>query len=104
MADELIPPFADEPTAPSVDEPSTPFEGLESAQEYIGLLCEALKEARRDVQEDLDSAIRGDATRRVDALRLVGFKLDRLESNLENSRRILGDLRKLRRLLLSEPR
>ena len=83
------------------DEPTTPFDGLESAQEYIGLLCDALKEARRDVQDDLESAIRGDAARRVDALRLVSFKLDRLEANLENSRRILGDLRKLRRLLLS---
>ena len=85
------------------DEPATPFDRLDSAHQYICLLCESLKEARRDVLEDIDTAIGDDATRQLDALRLVSYKLDRLESNLDSSRRLLNDLRKLRRLLLGEP-
>ena len=83
------------------DKLTTPFDSLESAHEYIGLLCESLKEARRDIEEDIDSAAGGEAARRLEALRLVSYKLDRLEGHLENSRRILNDLRMLRRLLLS---
>jgi hypothetical protein len=85
------------------DEPTTPFDSLESAHEYIGLLCEAVKEARGEIQEDATSAEAAGAVRRLEALRLVSFKLERLEGHLEGSRRILNDLRMLRRLLLSEP-
>lgn len=85
------------------DERVSPFDRLESAHQYICLLCESLNEARRDVLEDIEAAAGSDATRQLDALRLVSYKLDRLEANLENSRRLLNDLRKLRRLLVSEP-
>jgi len=38
----------------------------------------------------------------LEALRLVSFKLDKLEQHVKNSCRLLNDLRTLRRLLLDE--
>lgn len=83
------------------DDPSTPFESLESAHQYIALLCEALKGARADVEQDIASAAEGGAARRLEALQLVSYKLDRLEGHLESSRRLLNDLRLLKRVLVS---
>ena len=83
--------------------PDTPFEGIEGAQEYVRMLLEALDEAREDIREDL--AVTGRLTgadRRLDALRLVEYKLAQLHSHLHASSRILNDLRTLRRLLLAE--
>ena len=40
--------------------------------------------------------------RRLEALRLVSFKLDKLEQHVKSGRRLLNDLRTLRRLLLDE--
>jgi hypothetical protein len=40
--------------------------------------------------------------RRQEALRLVLFKLEKLEQQVKNARRLLNDLRTLRRLLLEE--
>ena len=37
--------------------------------------------------------------RRVEALRLIGYNLEKLASHLKTSRRILNDLRMLRRIL-----
>jgi len=42
------------------------------------------------------------ATRRLDALQLAAYKLDRLASHVNTSHRLLNDLRTLRRLLLGE--
>lgn len=84
----------------ATDEKGTPFDSLESAHEYLGLLCESLKEARADIREDVEAATTGGLARRLEALQLVGYKLDRLEGHLQNSRRILNDLRMLRRLLV----
>jgi hypothetical protein len=83
--------------------PDTPFDGIEGAQDYVRLLLEALEEAREDIREDLANTGRiPGADRRLDALRLVEYKLAQLHTHLHASSRILNDLRTLRRLLLDE--
>jgi hypothetical protein len=79
-----------------------PFESIESAHQYLSLLREALDEAQASVHDDAAIAEREGATRRLDALKLVEHKLDRLRQNLLTSIRLLNDLRTLRRLLLGE--
>jgi hypothetical protein len=75
---------------------------IESAQEYLASLLGVIAETRADV--DTDSALlTGDGMeRRREAMRLVAYKLARLESHLTVSCRFLNDLRMLRRLLLAE--
>jgi len=84
------------------DESTTPFDSVDGAHEYVALLCTAIVETRGDLEEDVAQATQEGATRRLDALRLVSYKLDRLQQHLEASRRLLNDLRTLRRLLLGE--
>jgi hypothetical protein len=82
---------------------ATPFDSIEGAQEYVGLLAEALQEAVAAIDEDTAAAARTPgAERRLQALRIVSLKLNQLRVHLDASRRILNDLRTLRRLLLSE--
>ena len=80
----------------------TPFDSVESAQEYLRLLAEAVAEAKRDVEADLTSEANSKFPRRVEALRLVGYNLEKLGQHLKASHRMLNDLRTLRRLLLEE--
>lgn len=80
----------------------TPFDSVESAHEYLNLLREALIEAKQEIDGDLASGANDQFPRRVDALRLVLYKLDKLEQHLRSSGRLLNDLRSLRRLLLEE--
>ncbi len=80
----------------------TPFDSIEGAQQYIRLLLEAITEGKHDIQHDLQAATRAKSDRRVEALRLVEFKLAKLEQLLHSSGRVLNDLRTLRRLLLEE--
>ena len=79
--------------------PQTPFDSVENAHEYIHLLVEAIAEAKSEIAADLDAA---KPDRRVEALRIVQFKLDKLERHLTTSSRLLNDLRTLRRLLFDE--
>jgi hypothetical protein len=81
----------------------TPFDGIEGAHQYVSLLGEAVDDARRSIVDDLAEAA-GDEEdpRRVDALRLVDYKLGQLRTHIAASSRLLNDLRSLRRLLLSE--
>lgn len=90
------------PRTRRMDDSQAPFDNLESARQYVALLCEALEDARRGVEWDVTLAQDERATRRVEALQLVNYKLDRLKYHLDNSRRLLNDLRTLRRLLLGE--
>ena len=80
----------------------TPFDSLEGSHEYIAMLAESLDEARRDVEEEVALAEREGADRRKQALLLVSYNLAKLNLHITSSRRILNDLRSLRRLLLSE--
>jgi hypothetical protein len=82
----------------------TPFDNIDSAREYVGLLAEALEEARAMVERDVAEAEREGAARRLEALRMVILKLDGLRRHLDTSHRLLNDLRTLRRLLLRERR
>jgi hypothetical protein len=82
--------------------PQLPFDTVEGAHEYVRLLAEAIAEAEASVREDIDAARAQGALRRVDALQLVAYKLEKLQAHVTNSRRLLNDLRTLRRLLLSE--
>jgi hypothetical protein len=83
-------------------DPSGPFESLESAHDYLRLLREALEEAYTSILDDTAAAQQARAARRLDALRIVEHKLNRLRQNLLASLVLLNDLRTLRRLLLGE--
>ncbi len=82
--------------------PETPFDNVEAAHEYVGLLLETVGQARTEVAHDLEEAKAAGATRQVEALQLVAFKLERLESHLGSGRHLLNDLRRLRTLLLGD--
>ena len=82
-----------------------PFDSLESAQEFMGLLREAIDDAYSGILDDLAVArATAGAERRVDALRVVDHKLNQLRHNVLASLILLNDLRMLRRLLLDERR
>jgi len=83
-------------------EAETPFDSIEGSHEYVAMLAEALEEARRDVEADIAAAEREGADRRKQALLLVSYNLAKLNLHITSSRRILNDLRSLRRLLLAE--
>jgi hypothetical protein len=82
--------------------PETPFDNVEAAHEYVGLLSEAVRQARDEVAQDLAEAQAEKAQRRLEALQLVAWKLEKLEGQLLTSRHLLNDLRRLRRLLLGD--
>jgi len=84
------------------DKTETPFDSIEGSHEYVAMLAEALDEARRDVEAELAAAEREGASRRKEALLLVSYNLAKLNLHIISSRRILNDLRSLRRLLLAE--
>jgi hypothetical protein len=83
-------------------EAETPFDSIEGSHEYVALLAESLDEARRDVESEIAAAERDGADRRKQALLLVSYNLAKLNLHITTSRRILNDLRSLRRLLLAE--
>ncbi len=89
-------------TLPITHPVQTPFDSVENAQAYIQLLIETLIEAKKEIAADAASARAGRSERRLEALRLVEYKLHRLEHHLTISNRMLNDLRRLRRLLLDE--
>jgi formiminotetrahydrofolate cyclodeaminase len=80
----------------------TPFDSVENAHQYVRLLIEAITEAKTEIAADLGAAAQAKSERRVQALQIVQFKLDKLERHLQSSSRLLNDLRTLRRLLLDE--
>ncbi len=78
-----------------------PFDGIESAHEFLVLLCQTVAEARNE----LDTHVARQAenpSRRLDALRVSQYKLERLQEHLNRSTRLLNDLRSLRRLVFEE--
>ena len=83
-------------------ESETPFDNIESSHEYVALLAEAIEEAKREIEEEIAAAESENAERRKEALLLVAYNLGKLDLHIRSSRRILNDLRSLRRLLLSE--
>jgi hypothetical protein len=82
-----------------------PFGSIESAQEFLRLLAEAVQEAQVTFPEDVaDSEPIDEQTRarRLQAMQLVSYKLNKLSDHVNGSRSVLNDLRTLRRLLLRE--
>jgi len=79
-----------------------PFDSIESAYGYVTLLCEGVTENRAAIDAEMERAAREGASRRLEALRLAAYKLERLQHHTQSSQRILNDLRSLRRLLLGE--
>ena len=82
--------------------PETPFDNIESAQQFVELLIEAIEESRRDVDADIARAESNRLERQKQALQLVSNNLVKLSQHMTTSLRILNDLRTLRRLLLEE--
>lgn len=80
----------------------TPFDSIENAQQYIGLLAEAVEEAKRDIDDEIILATGRMSHRRVEALRVAEYNLEKLQRYLSASRRTLNGLRSLRRLLHEE--
>jgi hypothetical protein len=80
----------------------TPFDSVESAHHYVALLVEAIADARRDIEADMELAVSAGTTRQVEALRLVEHKLSQLAAHMHSSSRLLNDLGLLRRLLLGQ--
>lgn len=79
-----------------------PFDTIESAHDFVRLLWEEVLRAEGEILDDIALAGAADAARRLDALRLVHYKLTQLNDHLSASSRILNDLRALRRLLTAE--
>ena len=80
----------------------TTFDSIESAHEFVGLLTEAIVEAKRDIEADIQRESGSTLPRRMEALRLALYQMEKLEFHMGKSRRTLNDLRSLRRLLLDE--
>ena len=80
----------------------TPFDNIENSHQYVAMLADAIAEAQADVDAQISLALAEHAERRLEALQLVSYNLTKLNSHIMTSRRVLNDLRSLRRLLLEE--
>src|SRR5579884_1898639 len=76
-----------------------PFESIENAHEYIRLLAETVSASMHDIAT---LGRDGMSDRRIEALRIVEYNLEKLQRHLRMSGRALNDLRTLRRLLFEE--
>jgi hypothetical protein len=84
------------------DKLETPFGDIESALDYTNLLLEATHETQAQVEAEILRVTDPQLERRKQAMQLVSHKLAKLSAHIAASRRILNDLRTLRRLLLEE--
>ena len=76
------------------------FDSIESAQDFLTLLSDTVRDIRADV--DCDIAADSQPAARTLALRLVSYDLVKLELHLRTGHRILDDLRSLRRAVWQE--
>jgi hypothetical protein len=83
-------------------EPSGPFDSIESAHEFVALLEESIEDAVEEVKEHIQTAKTAQDERRAEALTLAIYKMSQLSVHMHKSRRILNDLRTIRRLLFQE--
>ncbi len=81
--------------------PETPFDNIESAEQFVKLLIEAIEQSKRDVDADIAKS-NGRPGRSKKALQLISANLTKLSQNMASGRRILSHLKTLRRLLLQE--
>jgi hypothetical protein len=80
----------------------TPFDTIESAQQFVKLLKERVAISEAEVVQEIRVAVVESAARRLDALRLAHYKLKQLDAHLGSSSRILNDLRFLSRVLTGD--
>lgn len=80
----------------------SPFDRIEGSLEYLGLLRETIQATESEIRKEVARAQSERAERRLQALHLVTYKLERLGEHIDTSHRLLTDLRALRRLLLGE--
>ena len=83
-------------------QPEGPFNSIENAKDYVRLLQETVADARQEIAADLAAAAETQSDRRLEALRVIHYKQEKLEQHLHSSSRALNDLRSLRRLLFDE--
>ncbi len=84
--------------------PETPFDNIESAEQFVKLLAEAIEQSKRDVDADIARSNGKRSGRSKKALQLISSNLGKLNQHMANSRRILNHLKTLRQLLLQERR
>lgn len=80
----------------------SPFASIEDAHEYLTLLAQTIFETKLEIEADVERESNGNFPRRAEALKLALYTLSRLEFHMNRSRRVLNDLRTLRRLLFEE--
>jgi hypothetical protein len=78
------------------------FESLESAYDFVALLADTVTEAKRELESDVKRESTSNSSRRLDALRIAQYNVGKLELHVNRTKRILNDLRTLRRLLFEE--
>jgi hypothetical protein len=86
----------------SAEEIDQPFDTIESAHEFMNVLAATTLDVMRDLKHDREMAIQQGETRRAQAIDLAMFKLKMLGCYVYKGRRMLNDLRILRRLILNE--
>jgi len=79
-----------------------PFDSIENAHEFMTLLAQTVFETKLEIEADVARESSSHFPRRAEALKLTLYTLTRLEFHMDRSRRILNDLRTLRRLLFEE--
>jgi len=82
--------------------PESPFDSIEDAHEFLTLLAQTVFETKLDIEADVLRESGLSLPRRAEALKLALYTLEKLEFHMLRSRRILNDLRTLRRLLFEE--
>jgi hypothetical protein len=80
----------------------SPFDSIEDAHEFLTLLAQTIFETKLEIEADVQRESSSNYPRRAEALKLTLYTLSRLEFHMNRSRRILNDLRTLRRLLFEE--
>lgn len=78
------------------------FSSVESAHEFVVLLATSVAQAKCEIEADLAREQNWRSSRRLDALRLTLYTVEKLELHVKRSRCALNDLRSLRRLLFDE--
>jgi hypothetical protein len=84
------------------DKLDQPFSSIESAINFMQVLAETILETRKELDQELKLAMSAGQERRARGIALALFKLKTLNGHVYRSRRVLNDLRMLRRVILNE--
>lgn len=84
------------------EEIEQPFDSIESAYDFMDVLGETILDAMKEIRTEQQTATQEGLERRARAAELALYKLKTLSCHVQKSRRILNDLRTIRRLILNE--